>query len=146
MQIMVFTLIFYFKMLTNSICVHVIICKNLLFQVMMFNWIFPNHPCIHTGKHLFAKKKKRKKMNLLISWLENVYVSTNCFFKFSSNFFGNSCSSIKFVRYGFCNFFSIFFYSFNSFFLLELKRLCIFQYFPLNKLILLQILLLALLW
>ena len=29
-------------------------CKNLLFQVMKFCWIFPNHPYIHLGKHLFT--------------------------------------------------------------------------------------------
>ena len=34
-------------------------------------------------------------MNLLISWLENLYVIKNCFSKFSSNFFYNSYYNIN---------------------------------------------------
>ena len=34
---------------------YIMSCKNLLFQVLTFFWIFSNYLYIHDGKHLFAK-------------------------------------------------------------------------------------------
>ena len=42
---------FFFKFFSN---LHM--TKNLFFQVMIFHWIFCNHPYIHKDKHLFAIK------------------------------------------------------------------------------------------
>ena len=59
--------LFCFTTFTNSFCVHVICisdifqlgdCKNLLFQVMMLNWISPNHP--------YRVKKSRQKTKRLL--------------------------------------------------------------------------------
>ena len=56
----------------------IIVSSN--FQLMMFQLIFPNHPYIHKDKHFFAT------INLLLLWLENLYVLKNLSFNFSSNF------------------------------------------------------------
>ena len=62
----------YFSLLGNS--------KNLYFQVMMLPGIFPNQAYIHKDEQLFA-------INILLSWLENLYVLKNCPFNFSSNLY-----------------------------------------------------------
>ena len=51
--------------------------KNLIFWVIKFHWIFPNNPYIH-----MCIPFRKNKIKLLMSWLENVNVITNCFFKF----------------------------------------------------------------
>ena len=57
MQIMIFSQIFYFRIFKNLFCVD-IICKILLFQVMMFRWDFLNHPYIYKDKQLFSTINK----------------------------------------------------------------------------------------
>ena len=57
------------------------VCKDLLFHVMIFYWIFPDHAYINKDKYLFVTIKK----NLLLSWLENSCVLKNSSFNFPSN-------------------------------------------------------------
>ena len=47
------------------------------FQVVAFYWVFPKHPCIYIGKHLFMK------IILLILWLENFKINS-CILLFNS--------------------------------------------------------------
>ena len=74
----------YFKIFTNCFCMRVpflyyyLPCllefKYLPSQVMMFHWIFPNHPCIHTGKNTFSKQQ-----NTLIHIIVRTFFSPNVF-------------------------------------------------------------------
>ena len=90
---------FFFKVFPNSLCILVISSgnifqvlsyyKNLLFQEMMFYWIFPNHPCILMDKQLFVTLKF-----ISITYTKSVSISKS-FFTPSSNSFSQFLLQLK---------------------------------------------------